>query len=588
MSTIVVSAGGVLSAPLSLEVSTNALGRYSLIVLTNSGLIGGFSAQLYEYQRNYGVRLVALNDAPSYAGKISAFGGATGCQTGALIVTPASAVFTNSAGLKSNWSLAIDSASCAFPGTITDSATTTPVVNFVSNGVAAAVIDFGRNQQQMSFFLPCKSTSFACLTMGHVWFQWATRGTYTGIRRIYFTPQIDDVFLATAGNDEKGNAVEFRIRPSDVQGLLDWMPAVNKRLPVGSNLTIEMAFNGNGVMEYLSKQNPNPGYFVNFNPDQTNAPLDWKKPLGTASKSYWGLDGQPFWSNKSMVTPGISGIFNSDALRALLDFGITGAVSDSSRPKTQNTVRPFYWPMTTTVANNGYAGFTLIPRQSLNIFYSTSNQEYNTILFNSIYGTTYTFADIMALEPAMFHQANLRNADLPVVLIGGTVSGRYGLMQQWVENVFGAFGKVSNWPVVTLKQDLLTAKFINRQVYETADVNVVQLVNVTASGVAMSGFTISAAKRCVAPVTLPPSVSVGDIVSLPAGATTEQIGAVDSVTVWIPLVAGASPITVKFSSPKLVNFRMMDFTEHHPFNELLFDKCLNSVLEDSSLAVDNS
>ncbi|KAI9344678.1 hypothetical protein BDR26DRAFT_184899 [Obelidium mucronatum] len=422
--TVVIAAADVSTNPLNLEVTPNVLGRYSVIVLANGQMLAGFTngsylstltptqwSQLHNYQQYYGVRLVALNDAPnaaSYAGKLTGYNGLTGCSSATLSVAPASSVFTDPAGLKSSWSLAagddIPNGSCNFPATAVDATAVTPVLNFVSSGIAAAVIDFGRNQQQMSFFLPCGSWSIACTTVGNIWFQWATRGTYTGLRRIYFTPQIDDVFLNTDGNNELGQPVAFRTSQADIQGLINWMPEINSRLPAGSNITIEMAYNGNGIMEYISKQNL-ANYHIDFDPDLTDAPLNWKKPLGTGKTLWpaganhnwnksilakdpiynffsapgnltsvtskflwcshtftheilnnntysdtinevsfnfhlaelWGLDGQPFWSNKSMVTPGISGIFNGDALKALLDFGITGAVGDSSRPSLWNT-----------------------------------------------------------------------------------------------------------------------------------------------------------------------------------------------------------------------------------------------------------
>ncbi|KAI9348008.1 hypothetical protein BDR26DRAFT_834015 [Obelidium mucronatum] len=647
--TVVITANNVTDAPLNLEVTANAVGRYSVIVLSQGQMIAPFPNGLYlstltaaqwdqihNYQQYYGVRVVAIDDVPTaavHAGKLTALGGATSCNAATLNISPASKNFTDPAGLKSTWSLAsgdgIAGGSCNFPALVADAAAVTPVFNFANGGVAAAVINYGRNQQQMSFFLPCGSWSTTCDVMGSVWFQWATYGLYTGIRRLYFTPQIDDLFLTTDGNDENGKFFGFRATPADIQGLISWMPSLNSRLPAGSNVTIEMAFNGNGVLERFSNTT---NWYINIDPDMTDTNLDWVKPLGTgktlwpnlatintswaasvlatdplynvfsgpgalttvtnkflwlshtftheifnnnsysdttneitfnfnlASKKYWGLDGQPFWSNRSIVTPGISGIFNGDALRAMYDFGITNCVGDSSRPKTLNTERPLWWPMTTTVANNNFAGFTVIPRQSVAIYFNTTNQAYNTQLYNNIYGTNKTFADVMDAEikrnlrtlallswnPAMFHQANLRNADLPAVTING-VSGKFGLMQQWVENVFGAFAQISNWPVITLKQDDLTQKFINRRIYETAGVNVVQTVNVTAAGVVSTGFTVTAAQDCIAPVTLPPSVGK-NIVSLPAGASFEQIG-VDAATVWIPLKKGAAPISIVFGTP---------------------------------------
>ncbi|KAI9327917.1 hypothetical protein BDR26DRAFT_808650, partial [Obelidium mucronatum] len=585
--------------------------------------------QIHKYQQYYGVRMVALNDAPTamaYTGKVTSFAGESSCNSQtSLNLRPAATQFTDPAGLKSTWSLPagdyVPGGSCNFPASILDNAAATSVLNFDYSGSAAVVMQFEPNRWQMSFFLPCGSWSITCNTIGNIWFQWVTRGLYTGIRRVYFTPQIDDVFLTTDGLDENGIAVSYRNSPADIQGLIDWMPDLNRRLPVGSNVTIEMAFNGNGILERISNSTD---YYIDIDPDLTDAPLDWKKPLGSgltiwpnltavdrnwtkanlaldslysffsapgnltkttnkflwcshtftheilnnnsfsdtineisfnfqlASDKFWGLDGQTFWSNKSMVTPGISGFFNGDALRGLMDFGITGAVGDSSRPKTLNPHRPMWWPLITTVANNGHDGFTIIPRQSVTIYFNTTN----TVC--SMDQTNHTYEYLMAMEvfrnmrtlallswaPAMFHQANLRNADLPVVTMG-SATGKLGLMQQWVEAIFGNFTQVSNWPIINLKQDDLTQKFINRQIYETAGVIVNQFLNVTANGVGISGISVTTQKSCVAPVTLPPEIGLADIISLPEDAATEQIG-VDAITVWIPLVANASPVHIKF------------------------------------------
>ncbi|KAJ3012907.1 UNVERIFIED_CONTAM: hypothetical protein HDU68_000966, partial [Siphonaria sp. JEL0065] len=665
--TLIYTPSNLSTSPLNLEVTPNVLGRYSVIVLANGQLGATFPngsflsvlspsqwTQIHNYQQYYGVRLVAIDDvptAPVYAGKVAAFGGATSCNSASLNVSPSNKNFTDAAGLKNTWSLPvgenIPGSSCNFPSTVIDAAAVTPVLTFNNTGVAAAVIDFGRNQQQMSFFHPCGFWSTTCATVGNIWFQWATKGLYTGIRRLYFTPQIDDVFLTTDGNDENGKAVGYRASVADIQGLIAWMPSINSRLPAGSNIVIEMAFNGlylistlsmlltsifagNGVLERFANSTD---WYIDIDPDLTDTNLDWIKPLGTgqslwpnlskvnsswaasvlatdplynmfsapgalttvtnkffwvshtftheifnnntysdvtneitfnfnlASKKYWGLDGQPFWSNNSIVTPGISGIFNGDALKALSDFGIKGCVGDSSRNKTVDANRPLWWPLTTTVANNNFAGFTVIPRQSLAIYFNATNANYNAQLYNNIYGTKKTFADVLVAEvdrnmrtlaflswnPAMFHQANLRNADLPTVTVGSG-TGKFGLMQQWVEAVFGTWATIANWPVISLKQDDLTQKFINCQAYETAGVNVVQLVSVTQSGVIVTGFNVTASKTVVAPVTLPPSIGLKNITALPAGATTEQIG-IDSLTIWIPLKAGAVPVSIVFGTP---------------------------------------
>ncbi|KAJ3196808.1 hypothetical protein HDU82_001653 [Entophlyctis luteolus] len=649
---LVISNTTMLQTSLPLEVVSNSSGKYSVIVLSSGQMIAGFSngsylstlyswqwQQLYNYQQYYGVRLVAINDIPTvqaYAGQVTAANSATTCDPKTtLSVSPVGTTFTLPAGMKSGWSSVagdgIENSSCNFPATITNTTSTTAVLNFVSGsstvGVAAAVIDFGRNQQQMSLFMPCGSWSITCCLISHLWFQWATRGLYTGLRRLYFTPQVDDFFLTTDGLNENNTLVSFRLTTADMGGLIKWMPSFNSRMPTGSNVTFELAFNGNGVMEIISTA---VDYTLDFDPDLTDTALDWIKPLGTgltlwpslstlktnwgpaltadplyqyfapansatttskflwvshtftheilnnntyndtnnevtfnyrlASSAFMKLDGHAYWSNKSMVTPGISGLFNGDALRALSDFGIKAAVGDSSRNKTMNSMRPLYWPMVTTLANNGFDGFVVIPRQSLNIYFNATNRNYNTLLYDTIYKTSASFSYIMNTEvqrnmrtlsllawyPAMFHQSNLRNADLPPITVGSN-TGQFGLAQEWIESVFGNFTQFVNWPIVTVKQDDLTQKFINRHIYETANVTVAQNVVVSASGVVLNGFSVTANTSCIAPITVPYGVPSSNV-TLPTGATTEQLGT-DSLTLWVPLSAKSAAVSVTFTTP---------------------------------------
>jgi len=68
--------------------------------------------------------------------------------------------------------------------------------------------------------------------------------------------------------------------------------------------------------------------------------------------------------------------------------------------------------------------------------------------WNDIYDNTGTITDLLALEkqtnlqhllalrhdPFMFHQANMRQTDVDTTVVNG-VSGRYSLLQMWVETV---------------------------------------------------------------------------------------------------------------------------------------------------------
>ena len=75
------------------------------------------------------------------------------------------------------------------------------------------------------------------------------------------------------------------------------------------------------------------------------------------------------WANKTFIPPAITGLHNGDALQAFMNNGIIGGVGDSTRPALVNQ-QNIYWPLVTTVAGNGHAGYTIFPRQATRIYYN--------------------------------------------------------------------------------------------------------------------------------------------------------------------------------------------------------------------------
>ncbi|KAJ3194038.1 hypothetical protein HK101_003639 [Irineochytrium annulatum] len=640
---VTVSAAAQLDTPLPLEYAPGQ-GKYSFIILSNGQMSAQFpngsflstlypwqKAQIESYQATYQARLVALNDQPDGT-YVSRYGGFWGTGDANMIAISA-ASYATAAGIQPSVTLPT-SGLWHVPGTIFGTTVASEFLRFLPvapnypvNTTAGAILNFG-TRQQMSFYMAFGSWSTSSLVLSHIYVQWATRGLYPGFRRIYFTPQIDDFFLTTDGNNENGTFTSFRSSPADMDGLIAWQTDITSRLPKGSSLKFDMCINGNGILDKISGTTD---YLVDFDPDQTDTSLDWIKPPGTgytlwpalsalntnwlvsdlntdplfkyfanatakinaffwnshtftheilnnnsysdtwnevffnyrmAGKQYLGLTQTNNWSNFSMVTPGISGLFNADALKALMDFGITAAVGDSSRLKTNNPVRPIWWPLTTDVEGHGYAGFTIIPRQVLNIFFNVTNANYNTVLYNNIYGGSVGFDYIMDQELLrcgrlmmalnwqgwMFHQANLRNADMPSIRVPGTTkSMKLGIAQNWTEQILYNYTQYATWPIVSIKEDDLVTAFRNRYIYENAGVRVWYTGPVGSNGATVSSLSVTAATSCTAPVTMPSSVTLA-MVNAPTGGRLEQIGN-DPVTVWVPLVGGASATQITFKAP---------------------------------------
>lgn len=82
-----------------------------------------------------------------------------------------------------------------------------------------------------------------------------------------------------------------------------------------------------------------------------------------------GLTKAKMWSNKTFIPPSISGMHNGDALRAIWGNGIIGGVGDSTRPALCNPNNQ-NWPRFTTVEENGFAGYAIIPRWASRIYYN--------------------------------------------------------------------------------------------------------------------------------------------------------------------------------------------------------------------------
>jgi hypothetical protein len=135
----------------------------------------------------------------------------------------------------------------------------------------------------------------------------------------------------------------------------------------------------------------------------------------------------------------------TDVIRAWIQNGITNVVGDNTRPVLLNTVNEF-WPLISTVAANGFAGLTIMPRWATTIFYNCDLPACTTAEWVNTSGGSGDFNALLADAKAtntrhllglhqdgfMFHQANMRQTDVPTFTVGNQ-SGKLSLLQIWVE-----------------------------------------------------------------------------------------------------------------------------------------------------------
>ncbi|RAH43724.1 putative extracellular serine-rich protein [Aspergillus brunneoviolaceus CBS 621.78] len=264
-----------------------------------------------------------------------------------------------------------------------------------------------------------------------------------------------------------------------------------------------------------------------------------------------GIDAAAHFTSNGIIPPAITGLHNGDALQAWWDNGITNCVGDNTRPVLLNADNAM-WPLFTTVAANGFAGMQVNPRWATRIYYNCDTPACTVQEWIDTSAGSGDFSTLLATEeadtmrhlfglyhdPYMFHQANLRNADVDPITING-VSAKYSIFQAWVETVVQEFVRLVDWPIVTLKHQDMSAGFLarfNRDKCGYALSYAIANKQITAVTVSATGNTCSEP----VPVTFPVAPTSTQ------GFTTEQVGS-DPLTVWVKL--SGSPVTFTLSTP---------------------------------------
>ncbi|CAD0114117.1 unnamed protein product [Aureobasidium uvarum] len=267
-----------------------------------------------------------------------------------------------------------------------------------------------------------------------------------------------------------------------------------------------------------------------------------------------GINQAARWSPNGLIPPAITGMHNGDAIRAWMTNGLTSAVGDNTRAVLMNQQNEF-WPLMSTVASNGYDGLLIIPRWATTIFFNCDLPDCTTAEWVATSGGKGGFTQLLAdalttnvrhlmglhHDPFMFHQANLRNADVNTTTIG-SVTGQFALVQIWVEVVTQEMKRLTNWPIISLKHDDMAIDFANRMTRDQCNPNLTY--KYAPDGKTIISITVTAnGNTCAAPI--PVTLPVGATSSAP-GLVREVIGS-DPLVIWVPL--SGSPVTLALASP---------------------------------------
>jgi hypothetical protein len=304
--------------------STATAGNYGAIVILSevsydyggtlgfqSALSAAQLAALYAYQAAFGVRMVRLDSFPSADSGTTALGGC--CATGQeQTVSISNATGFLTAGLNT-WAPVSTLGLWHYPASIANSSIASefiqfePTTGFATNSTAGVINDYN-GRQQMVFFLGV-ATDWAATSnfLQHAWIHWATRGLYTGYRRVNLNTQVDDMFLES--DIYSPTNTTYQVTPADLAVHVTWMATLNKALNKGSNYFMEIGHNGNGNIEdaeNVDQTGTACGIGSIEYADQIDTPLEFQKPLGT---------GTNLWPSTPVTYPYTTGCTNLDALK---------------------------------------------------------------------------------------------------------------------------------------------------------------------------------------------------------------------------------------------------------------------------------
>ena len=367
------------------------------------------------------------------------------------------------------------------------------------------------------------------MALGYGLVKWVTGGVFIGERKFYYSPQIDDLFLANDlfdASDSKCRPSGFQLDPTvdpaagcpsiRTSGAdLDKVKAWQDQATASGAGTIKttMAYNGFGTTAAGDAPVPDSlaaaavryrssFFWVSHTYDHEH--LDCFKPVpnsgvcspATYSQSYLELSDNANVGRKlnlvedrlSLVTPNLSGLTNANFLRAAEDNGFRYLVSDSSK-------LPANHPHNTSVYSSIRPAILLIPRRPTNIFYNVYTPTVGvpgsaTGEYNYFYGpngisrvggpggppffdSEQTYAQIINREAEMIVRNMFRGEVFPLMFHQANLiayDGTHSLFTDLSQAVLDKVRALSPLPINSLDQSRIAAITLDRMAFNQSGV----------------------------------------------------------------------------------------------------------------------
>ncbi len=383
-------------------------------------------AAMDSFSAQYGVRTLAYYCWPearyglTYAN--AAVSTTTSLQVPVTLTSGQSLATSTFSYLQSTASIPVENAYMYFATTEAAAGeTTTPILTGTYNKTSytvGAIHTSASGQQYLALTMDNNPSLEHSMVLNYGLLNWVTKGMFVGGRKIYLSPQVDDVFIdddlfdaaipqycvpsgfqTDPTFDNSSQCPLLRITGSDLQKVYNWQSTLNSTAQT-ANFRLTLGFNGIGTVqsggyqpandtlvpkaqslankfnwvshtydhENLDCYNAVPNSGVCNEATQTQSSYEITQNNARASSLGFGSA----FDRKSMITPNVSGLANPNFIAAAVSNGLSYLVSDASiagqMPPSANTGIP-----------NAFNSKVLeIPRYATNIFYNTTTGLSNT------------------------------------------------------------------------------------------------------------------------------------------------------------------------------------------------------------------